>query len=146
MKTKLIIILFLLGICSHLSAQAQHNYKPTICMLGGKPVSWGVDVNRCPACLEIVKKEEAAKKELSYIAVHDTLTGLHNREAYKEISAKWLQPNAPSFAMIFVGLDNFKKINDTHGHLMGDYAISQMGAAIANTCRSSDITGRYWGR
>ena len=61
MKTKFIIILFLLGICSFLSAQGQHTYKPTQCMLGGKPVSWGVDVNRCPACLEIVKKEEAAK-------------------------------------------------------------------------------------
>ncbi len=77
-----------------------------------------------------VKKEEAVKKELSYIAVHDTLTGLHNREAYKEISAKWLQPNAPSFAMIFVGLDNFKKINDTFGHTCGDIILKEVGARI----------------
>ena len=61
MKTKFIIIFFLLGICSHFPAQGQHTYKPTQCMLGGKPLSWGVDVNRCPVCLEIVKKEEAAK-------------------------------------------------------------------------------------
>lgn len=77
-----------------------------------------------------IKKEEVAKKELSYTVVHDTLTGLHNREAYKEISAKWLQPNAPSFAMIFVGLDNFKKINDTFGHTCGDIILKEVGARI----------------
>lgn len=77
-----------------------------------------------------VQKEEAVKKELSYIAVHDTLTGLHNREAYKEISAKWMQPNAPSFAMIFFDLDNFKKINDTFGHTCGDIILKEVSARI----------------
>lgn len=77
-----------------------------------------------------IHKEEAVKKELGYIAVHDTLTGLLNREAYKEISAQWLRPNAPPFAMIFMDLDNFKKINDTFGHTCGDIILKEVASRL----------------
>lgn len=81
-------------------------------------------------------------------AQYDHLTQLYSRYELERqlnlLDQKTRQTNG-SYTLIIIDIDCFKNINDTHGHLMGDYAISQMGAAIANTCRSSDITGRYGG-
>ena len=81
-------------------------------------------------------------------AQYDHLTQLYSRYELERqlnlLDQKTRQKNG-SYTLIIIDIDCFKKINDTHGHLMGDYAISQMGAAIANACRYSDITGRYGG-
>src|ERR1700674_2945160 len=49
------------------------------------------------------------------------------------------------FSLIFIDLDHFKMINDTHGHLMGSKVLSEIGAAIKEKCRLIDLAFRYGG-
>ena len=49
------------------------------------------------------------------------------------------------FSLIFIDLDHFKMINDTHGHLMGSKLLSEIGAAIKDKCRLIDLAFRYGG-
>ncbi len=77
-----------------------------------------------------LRKEEASKKRLSYLALHDSLTGLYNREAYASLSRYWTHPNSSPFAIIFLDLDNFKNINDTFGHTCGDLILQEVANRI----------------
>ncbi|MFZ2875911.1 MAG: GGDEF domain-containing protein, partial [Enterococcus aquimarinus] len=81
-------------------------------------------------------------------AQYDHLTQLYSRYELERqlnlLDQKTRQTNG-CYTLIIIDIDCFKNINDTHGHLMGDYVLSQMGVAITNACRSSDITGRYGG-
>ncbi|HKQ88637.1 MAG TPA: sensor domain-containing diguanylate cyclase [Candidatus Acidoferrales bacterium] len=49
------------------------------------------------------------------------------------------------FSLIFIDLDHFKQINDTHGHLMGSKLLAEIGAAIKENCRLIDLAFRYGG-
>ena len=49
------------------------------------------------------------------------------------------------FSLIFIDLDHFKKVNDTHGHLMGSKLLSEIGEAIKEKCRLIDLAFRYGG-
>ncbi len=81
-------------------------------------------------------------------AQYDHLTQLYSRYELERqlnlLDQKTRQTNG-CYTLIIIDIDCFKNINDTHGHLMGDYVLSQMGIAITNACRPSDITGRYGG-
>ena len=60
-----------------------------------------------------------SNRKLDYLANHDSLTGLPNRAAFNaELSAR--EARGAALALAVVDLDNFKLINDTHGHLVGD--------------------------
>jgi diguanylate cyclase (GGDEF)-like protein len=78
----------------------------------------------------------------------DALTGLLNSstffeaaEAERERSIRYGHP----FSLCFLDLDNFKKVNDTHGHLMGDKLLKKVSAILKNEVRSSDLVGRIGG-
>lgn len=47
--------------------------------------------------------------------------------------------------MLMMDLDNFKKINDTHGHLAGDYVINSVGQLLNQNRREADLVGRFGG-
>jgi diguanylate cyclase (GGDEF)-like protein len=49
------------------------------------------------------------------------------------------------FSLIFIDLDHFKQVNDTHGHLMGSKLLSEIGTAIKDKCRLIDLAFRYGG-
>ena len=78
----------------------------------------------------------------------DPLTGLLNSvtflgaaEAERERSIRYRHP----FTLCFLDLDNFKRVNDTHGHLMGDKLLRKVSAILKTEVRSSDIVGRIGG-
>jgi len=78
----------------------------------------------------------------------DALTGLLNSyaffeaaEAERERSIRYRHP----FTLCFLDLDNFKKVNDTHGHLMGDKLLKKVSAILKNEVRSSDLVCRIGG-
>jgi len=81
-------------------------------------------------------------------AMHDGLTGLLNHKAFmnrfaEEISrAKRYQH---SIVLAILDLDKFKRINDTYGHLSGDYVIREVANIIKDTVRNIDVVGRYGG-
>jgi diguanylate cyclase (GGDEF)-like protein len=84
-------------------------------------------------------------KELS---IKDNLTGLLNQTAIKEALQREInlsQRENKSFAFAMVDIDNFKRINDTYGHLAGDEIIKNIAIIMKNRLRTSDIIGRYGG-
>ena len=95
-----------------------------------------------------VTEEIKAKKEVEYLAFHDSLTALPNRASFQqtvENYAKIAKRRGERFAIIFLDLDNFKFINDTYGHDAGDYVLIQTAKALQQTLRKSDLIFRIGG-
>jgi diguanylate cyclase (GGDEF)-like protein len=82
------------------------------------------------------------------LSLKDTLTGLHNRRyLYNNINELLLlavrQQSPLSF--VIIDIDDFKQINDTHGHLAGDFILSDMSNLLKGYFRKSDFIVRYGG-
>lgn len=81
-------------------------------------------------------------------AITDGLTNLYNRRHFDQCLAaevgRAIRLNQP-FTLITLDLDHLKKINDTHGHSVGDEAIKQIGVILKKNARSLDIAARFGG-
>ncbi|MGE0492071.1 MAG: diguanylate cyclase [Vulcanimicrobiota bacterium] len=78
----------------------------------------------------------------------DPLTGVGNRRAFDSELARRLERGViqwRNFALIIVDVDNFKKINDSYGHLAGDRVLSILGERFKSSVRSEDMVARYGG-
>ncbi len=100
--------------------------------------------------LNIVLQElESANRELAKITTIDELSGLYNRRFYdQKILAEHRRSrrNLTSLSLVLVDIDHFKCVNDTYGHLAGDYCIVWLAEKIKQCLgRSSDIACRYGG-
>jgi len=101
------------------------------------------------ANLMIVQNELlAAQEKLRFQATHDPLTGLWNRAAlldalHREV-ARMLRTGSP-MAVLLLDVDHFKQVNDTHGHLVGDAVLQEIGRRITGVTRPYDVAGRYGG-
>ncbi|MBC8017445.1 MAG: sensor domain-containing diguanylate cyclase [Verrucomicrobia bacterium] len=87
-------------------------------------------------------------EELQEMAMHDPLTGIANRRFVEISLAARLEElrryNFP-FAILFTDVDNFKQINDTYGHSVGDRVLKMVSATLAHSLRSFDVIGRWGG-
>jgi diguanylate cyclase (GGDEF)-like protein len=77
-------------------------------------------------------------------AATDPLTGLLNRRSVENMAKDLLHRGVP-FALAMGDLDNFKKLNDTHGHDTGDRALRQFARVLRTVLRSEDLVSRYGG-
>jgi len=82
--------------------------------------------------------------QLKAKATHDHMTGLLNREAFFEKS-KQARRKCDSGALLLIDADNFKSINDTFGHLVGDEALKLISNALRMAIRENDLVGRVGG-
>lgn len=82
---------------------------------------------------------------LADMAQRDPLTGLYNKTSTEAAATDILSRGDGYNAMFFIDLDNFKSINDTHGHTVGDAALTEVAEAIERCFRSTDIPGRVGG-
>ncbi|MEJ2101363.1 MAG: GGDEF domain-containing protein [Desulfobacterales bacterium] len=87
-------------------------------------------------------------KKLKRLTIEDSLTGLYNSRHFfdqldKEIkrSDRYLHP----ISLIFIDIDNFKEINDTHGHMIGDKILALIAKRINACLRSNDSAYRFAG-
>lgn len=89
-----------------------------------------------------------ARNALQHQATHDGLTGLWNRPAIEELleielaRAKRAQRAAMA---IMIDIDNFKEINDTYGHPVGDAVLREVSRRLEEVARRGDMVGRYGG-
>ncbi|MDP5241381.1 GGDEF domain-containing protein [Uliginosibacterium sp. 31-16] len=86
--------------------------------------------------------------QLRHMASHDPLTGLLNARAYYAACDQMIHlatRNRTPYAVLFVDLDHFKRINDTHGHEAGDLVLKCVAARLMETVRQSDAVGRVGG-
>lgn len=87
-------------------------------------------------------------EELQEMAMYDALTGIANRryiEMNLETRLEELRRYNWPFAVMFMDVDNFKTLNDTYGHSIGDRALKMIGSTMVNSLRSFDIIGRWGG-
>lgn len=98
---------------------------------------------------EINHKLEEANQELIEMSHRDPLTHIFNRryfaEQSKKIKAYSQRNNNLPFSLLTLDIDNFKKINDTYGHLVGDEVIITTANLINQEIRESDIAARFGG-
>lgn len=95
-----------------------------------------------------IRDRLAAHARIQYLAHHDDLTGLLNRSAFMEqvqtlIAAAVLEQR--QLALLFIDLDNFKRVNDSLGHLEGDKVLKTVAERIADCLRSTDLVARFGG-
>lgn len=73
----------------------------------------------------------------------DALTGLYNRK-YFYMKFSELR-TISSMSLLLIDIDNFKRINDTYGHIMGDYVLQQFSEILKQNTRKNDIIARWGG-
>ncbi len=87
-------------------------------------------------------------KRISELAIKDGLSGLYNHRHFKEMLSNFVARAlrySEDLSVVIIDIDNFKMINDDHGHQAGDAIISETGVLIANSIREIDIAARYGG-
>lgn len=92
----------------------------------------------------ITNELEKAKEHLQYTSSHDALTGLKNRTSFNEEFPKLLEKKEPC-AVIMIDVDNFKTINDTFGHNIGDEALKQIGVRLITIDSDEFVPYRFAG-
>lgn len=92
-----------------------------------------------------IKENEAL---VQYQAFHDALTGLPNRVLLLDRinhAIALCQRNQDLFAVLFIDLDHFKKVNDTEGHQVGDELLIEVSRRVRNCLREHDTLSRFGG-
>jgi diguanylate cyclase (GGDEF)-like protein len=93
---------------------------------------------------DIGEKNAAYEATLKQKAEHDALTGILNRGAFDQITA-CLSKESDAIALLLVDVDQFKSINDTYGHEVGDSVLQKVANTLKETFRSSDYIARFGG-
>jgi diguanylate cyclase (GGDEF)-like protein/PAS domain S-box-containing protein len=107
----------------------------------------GVDSTTVGVVRDVTEYEEAQLR-LYQLAHHDPLTGLPNRTLFHKTLSKTLAHAKKvdwHVALLYIDLDHFRKVNDTHGHAMGDVLLGQVGERIVQCVRLRDTVGRLGG-
>ena len=99
--------------------------------------------------LRDVSERMIRERELESLALTDALTGLSNRRAFDEaLEREWRRARREQreLSLVLLDLDDFKSINDTHGHQAGDECLRRVASALTSIARRpGDIAARYGG-
>src|ERR1700722_1764696 len=99
------------------------------------------DFHELVARLRVGKRIIELQDQLVTQAMHDSLTGLLNRAAILEVLHKEsgrARRNKTHLSIIMADIDDFKRVNDTHGHMVGDVVLREVGNKIRGLLRSYD--------
>ncbi|WDR04153.1 GGDEF domain-containing protein [Devosia algicola] len=95
-----------------------------------------------------VSARKAAEQRITRLAHHDVMTGLLNRTKFTEhlnnCVARLERYGAP-FSVLFLDLDQFKSVNDSRGHMVGDKLLAAVAKRITTAARDTDIVARLGG-
>lgn len=98
--------------------------------------------------INLEKQLKEQQELMQYLSSHDALTGLANRRMFEEFSEKMLslaKREGKKNCVLFMDLCKFKKINDEHGHQIGDEVLKIIGSRLEKIIRSSDLVSRFGG-
>lgn len=106
------------------------------------------DTGNMYALLYLKNIDSAKKRELEQemAAMRDPLTNVFNRRSFEQEVNSFVLGEKDAFgAMLLVDMDDFKKINDTYGHLKGDEVLQKLTDVLMSTFRRKDVIGRLGG-
>jgi diguanylate cyclase (GGDEF)-like protein len=95
-----------------------------------------------------ITQRKANEQEIMNLAFYDALTGLPNRRLLNERLAHTMaasKRNGHYGALMFMDMDRFKQLNDTHGHSMGDLLLVEVAHRITRCVREADTVARFGG-
>ena len=98
--------------------------------------------------LSEIHLRKETEKSLEALATHDVLTGLPNRFLFHQnLNSAFARAdrNGSMVAVLFLDLDNFKKVNDVLGHDIGDHLLQEMASRLQKDVRMSDVISRLGG-
>ena len=98
--------------------------------------------------VEEVRARRRAESRLQAMVDRDSLTGLYNRRYFEQAVAREIaraRRERASFGIVFADADNFKEVNDAHGHAAGDAVLVTLGRHLQSCVRMEDIVSRYGG-
>ena len=138
-----------------------HDHEVDLICYDGREMSISISVKAYPekdymegAVIEITERKNAEKQlielnnELKHMVFRDALTGVINRNPFKEFLNKKIancKRNGQKLAILFMDLENFKQVNDLYGHDMGDFVLIQAAKKIDSITRENDLLGRIGG-
>jgi diguanylate cyclase (GGDEF)-like protein/PAS domain S-box-containing protein len=93
---------------------------------------------------DVTERHELTDR-LAHQAYHDALTGLPNRAMLMQRIDEELLQGTGQFALVLIDLDDFKLINDSHGHASGDLVLEAIGERLRDTVRDGEVIGRLGG-
>ena len=104
------------------------------------PIAWTL--------AHLLSELSSARRTVEKLAVTDVLTGASNRRHLHEVGTREVERArraALPLSLLVLDLDNFKRINDVHGHLAGDAVLQAVGQICLTSARPYDLVARYGG-
>ena len=117
-------------------------------LVSGGPRIQGTEFGGTLAVLTDITDRKALEEEIKALSLHDDLTGLYNRRGFLTLADHVLKSGSrlkKVVALIYLDVDNLKRINDSGGHKMGDRALVEIAFILRKSFRESDIIGRLGG-
>ncbi|MBU3015885.1 transporter substrate-binding domain-containing protein [Poseidonibacter lekithochrous] len=111
-------------------------------------VSPSYDNNKNVIGYSAIRNDITDKKRIEHLSITDKLTGIANRSRIDDISnyeIKRAIRHGSSLGIILLDIDNFKKVNDNYGHLIGDKVLISIANILKNNIREIDLIGRWGG-
>lgn len=102
--------------------------------------------NRCIGKITDIHELKSESIYWQRCAMHDALTGLYNKEAIKIKICQWIdESDTEELALLFIDIDNYKMINDTYGHDIGDLVLENFAVALKRQFQANTSIGRIGG-
>lgn len=135
------------------ASKVEYNHKTYILLEFIDVTSQFLRINQLESSLrkltQLNDELKEKEKKINSLAYYDSLTGVANRVQFYRMAKNFLL-SLPEIAqqtvgIIFIDIDNFKEINDTYGHNIGDEVIVDVSKSLVNATRSSDLVARFGG-
>jgi len=92
-----------------------------------------------------ITERKLAEERLTYISLHDIMTGIYNRAFFEEEVSRLSKSRSFPISILVMDMDNLKTINDQYGHQAGDLALQSIANIVKNCFRSDDVIARIGG-